>query len=83
MVHAILEVEEAFIANDSKSRYFKVENAEINIGQDMVFSFSELQIDLYHRKVARNGNVIELTDLEFRILHYLVSQPGRVFTYQP
>ena len=37
----------------------------------MVLSFPELQIDLYHREVRRNGNIIELTDLEFRILYYL------------
>lgn len=81
-VLAILEVEEDFIADDSKTQYLKVENADISIGQDMVLSFSELQIDLYHREVTRNGTVIGLTDLEFRMLHYLASQPGRVFTYQ-
>ena len=74
-VLAILEVEEDFNIDDSK--YFKVEN----IRQDMILSFSKLQIDLYHREVRKNGNVIEFTNLEFRILHYLASQPGRVFTY--
>ena len=81
-VLAILEVEEDFIADDSKTQYLKVENADISIGQDMVLSFPELQIDLYHREVTRNGTIIDLTDLEFRLLHYLASQPGRVFTYQ-
>lgn len=81
-VLAILEVEEDFIEDDSKSQYFQVENADINIGQDMVLSFPELQIDLYHREVTRNGTIIDLTDLEFRLLYYLASQPGRVFTYQ-
>lgn len=81
-VLAILEVEEDFIEDDSKSQYFQVENADINIGQDMVLSFPELQIDLYHREVTRNGTIIDLTDLEFRLLYYLASQPGRVFIYQ-
>lgn len=63
-VLAILEVEEDFNIDDSK--YFKVEN----IRQDMILSFSKLQIDLYHREVRKNGNVIEFTNLEFRILHY-------------
>ena len=41
-VLAILEVEEDFIEDDSKSQYFQVENADINIGQDMVLSFPDL-----------------------------------------
>ncbi len=79
-VLAILEVEEEFITD--KSEYLKVEDVEFHMGQDMMLSFSELQIDLYHREVRMNGNIIGLTDLEFRLLHYLASQPGRVFTYQ-
>ena len=79
-VLAILEVEEDFIADNS--RYLKIDDVDINIGQDMVLSFPELQIDLYHREVRKNKTVIGLTDLEFRLLHYLASQPGRVFNYQ-
>lgn len=45
-VLAILEVEEDFIADNS--RYLKIEDVDINIGQDMVLCFPELQIDLYH-----------------------------------
>lgn len=45
-------------------------------------SFPGLEIDLYHRQVLINGNRVELTDLEFRLLLYLARQPGRVFTYQ-
>lgn len=79
-VLAILEVEEDFVADNFK--YFKMEDAYVDTGQDLTVSFSDLQIDLYHREVRRNGNIIELTDLEFRILYYLASQPGRVFTYK-
>ncbi len=79
-VLAILEVEEELFAD--KSECLKMGNVDIDIGRDMLLSFSGLQIDLYHRKVRINGNAIALTDLEFRILHYLASQPGRVFTYQ-
>lgn len=79
-VLAILEVEEDFVADNFK--YFKMEDAYVDTGQDLTVSFSDLQIDLYHRAVRRNGNIIELTDLEFRILYYLASQPGRVFTYK-
>ena len=45
-------------------------------------SFSDVEIDLYHREVRKNKKIIRLTDIEFRILYYLASQPGRVFTYQ-
>lgn len=47
-----------------------------------VLSFSGLDIDLYNRHVVVNGKVIEMSDLEFRLLLYLAKQPGRVFTYQ-
>lgn len=32
--------------------------------------------------MRQNEKIIRLTDLEFRLLHYLASQPGCVFTYQ-
>lgn len=79
-VLAVLEVEEGLFTD--KSEHLKAEDVDINIGQDMLVSFSGLQIDLYHRDVRMNGNKIALTDLEFRLLHYLASQPGRVFSYQ-
>lgn len=56
--------------------------SEISSEQDMTLSFLNFEIDLYHREIRQNEKVIKLTDLEFRILHYLACQPGRVFTYQ-
>lgn len=56
--------------------------SNISISRDMRLSFPRLEIDLYHREVKIEENIIRFTDLEFRILLYLAKQPGRVFTYQ-
>lgn len=60
----------------------EINNTEIRFEQDMALYFPNLEIDLYYREVRLNGKVVRLTDLEFRLLHYLASQPSRVFTYQ-
>ena len=40
----------------------------------------QLRIDPERHKVSLNGSDVDLTATEFRILHYLASRPGRVFT---
>jgi two-component system phosphate regulon response regulator PhoB len=40
----------------------------------------ELTIDLDRREVAYGGKPVELTATEFRMLHFLASHPGRVFS---
>lgn len=64
--------------------YLKLKTDFVNISSErtMKLSFVGLEIDLYHREVRKDKNIINFTDLEFRLLHYLASQPGRVFTYQ-
>lgn len=47
--------------------------------QPAVVRSGELQIDLLGHEVTVNGNRVGLTATEFRILHLLVSRPGRVF----
>lgn len=42
--------------------------------------FDQLELDLARRQVERNGEVCELTALEFDLLSKLASQPGRVFS---
>lgn len=79
-VLAILEVEEDFFADNSKD--LKMEDGDFGIEMELLFPFSDLQIDVFHREVRINKKEVKLTDLEFRLLHYLASQPGRVFTYQ-
>ncbi len=56
--------------------------ANISSKGDRVLHFPNLEIDLYHREIIQNGRIKRLTDIEFRLLHYLANQPGRVFTYQ-
>ena len=66
------------------SEYLKVKGGYTDISsvQDTTLVFPNLEIDLFHREVRQNGRSVRFTDLEFRLLHYLASQPGRVFTYQ-
>ena len=40
----------------------------------------ELTIDLIRREVSCSGNSIPLTASEFRLLHFLASHPGHVFS---
>lgn len=60
----------------------KVHSTSISFVPDRKISFPALEIDLYCREVRQGEKIIRLTDLEFRVLYYLASQPGRVFTYQ-
>jgi DNA-binding response OmpR family regulator len=40
----------------------------------------DLQIDPARRGVERKGTLIEITTLEFDLLHFMASRPGRVYT---
>lgn len=42
--------------------------------------FGDLELDDETREVFRDGNPIELTDTEFRLLRYLMTHPKRVLT---
>ena len=82
MVLTVSENEEHFFSNIQRCLQFEADYTSLNSGQDMTLYLANLEIDLYHREVRQNKKLIRLTDLEFRLLHYLASQPGRVFTYQ-
>ena len=43
-------------------------------------AFLDLELDDDTREVFRDGNLIELTDTEFRLLRYLMSNPRRVLS---
>jgi two-component system OmpR family response regulator len=43
-------------------------------------SFSDLELDDDTREVTRGGNLIELTDTEYRLLRYLMLHPRHVLT---
>jgi two-component system KDP operon response regulator KdpE len=49
--------------------------------EDAIFAVGDLRVDLLHRKVARNGEQIHLTPIEFRLLATLVRKAGRVVTH--
>lgn len=82
MVFAVSENEEHILADIQRYLQSKVNYEDVSSKQDMTLSFPNLEIDLYHREIRRDKKIIKFTDLEFRILLYLASQPGRVFTYQ-
>lgn len=45
-----------------------------------VLNFGELRIDPTKHEVWLSGQIIDLTATEFRLLHFLASNPGRVFS---
>lgn len=79
---AISENEEMIFEEIQKYLEARTNYTNIDINRRITLSFSDVEIDLYHREVRKNKKIIRLTDIEFRILYYLASQPGRVFTYQ-
>jgi DNA-binding winged helix-turn-helix (wHTH) protein len=82
IVLTVSENEEQILSNIQRYLQSEVNYTDIISKQEMTLFFSNLEIDLYRREVRQNQKVIKLTDLEFRILYYLASQPERVFTYQ-
>ena len=51
----------------------------IEEGEGLV-SIDELVIDINRHEVKLEGKIIVLTAMEFKLLHFLASHPGRVFT---
>ena len=49
---------------------------------DEAFSFGDINIDLARRKVARAGEPVHLTPIEYRLLVTLVRHAGRVLTHR-
>lgn len=49
-------------------------------GESPRLTFLDLELDDETREVFRDGNPIELTDTEFRLLRYLMSNPRRVLS---
>ena len=59
---------------------FRVEQIEVLEDTTSTLLVGELQIDVQQRKVWRAGSLIELTPMEFDILHLLARRPGQVFS---
>ena len=45
-----------------------------------VIEVGELRVDSARRRIELRGELVETTSLEFDLLHFLASRPGRVFT---
>ena len=82
MVLTVSENEEHILSNIQRYLQSETDYTDISSKQEMILSFPNLEIDLYRREVRKDGKIIRLTDIEFRLLHYLASKPGRVFTYK-
>ena len=50
--------------------------------EERALRFGTLTIDPAAHRVLRDGEDIEMTNLEFRLLHHLASHPGRLFSRQ-
>lgn len=48
--------------------------------EDELIRIGDLSIDISKHRVLLGGREIKLTATEFRLLHYLVANPGRVFS---
>ncbi|MFT6270246.1 MAG: two-component system OmpR family response regulator [Alphaproteobacteria bacterium] len=54
------------------SRNTPIDNTNLTLG--------ELDLDLINRKVTREGQVIDLQSKEFKLLEYLMHNPGKIVT---
>jgi two-component system KDP operon response regulator KdpE len=50
--------------------------------QPTVFTSGNVSIDLAHRKVTKNGELVRLTPTEYALLRQLVQHAGRVLTHK-
>lgn len=50
--------------------------------QNPVLSFGDIVIDCVRRVVTRGGEVLHLTQIEYRLLVFLAANPGRIFTHR-
>ena len=82
IIFAVSGNEEQIFSDIQEYLKLKTDFVNISLERTMKLSCVGLEIDLYHREVRKDKSIINFTDLEFRILYYLASQPERVFTYQ-
>ncbi|WP_448571642.1 response regulator transcription factor [Trichothermofontia sp.] len=57
----------------------KRQRTVVNAQQQQILVFADLRIDPERRVVTLNGQVVALTALEFDLLYFLASHPGRVW----
>lgn len=61
-------------------QFLCIEHIEVLEDTTSTLLVGDLQIDVHRRQVWRAGNLIELTPMEFDILHLLAQRPGQVFS---
>jgi two-component system KDP operon response regulator KdpE len=49
---------------------------------DTVIAFSDVSVDLVNRMVTRAGAAVHLTPIEYRLLTFVTTQPGKVLTHR-
>ncbi|MBI3903610.1 MAG: response regulator [Nitrosomonadales bacterium] len=49
---------------------------------ELMFRFGEVAVDLVQRLVTRNGDVVHLTPIEYRLLCAMLANVGKVMTYR-
>jgi two-component system KDP operon response regulator KdpE len=52
------------------------------VGNEPIFQFGDLMVDLTYRSVTVNGNPVTLTPTEYDILRTLVKHAGKVLTHR-
>ena len=80
----IIHIEDLTVPQEDLLQYLHqascVEQIEVFEDTTSTLLVGELQIDVQRRQVWQDGNIIELTPLEFDILHLLARRPGQVFS---
>ncbi|GAB6168456.1 response regulator transcription factor [Clostridium carnis] len=66
--------------NSNLRRFYKLGSNNSDIKENTKISLGELSIDIDSFKVRKNGQTINLSPMEFKILVKLMKDPGRVFT---
>lgn len=73
MIFAVSGNEEQVFSDIQEYLQLKTDCVNISTEQIMKLSFASLEVDFYCREVRIDKNVINFTDLEFRIFTYLAS----------
>ncbi|CCM80287.1 winged helix-turn-helix domain-containing protein [Rhizobium mesoamericanum] len=55
-------------------------NSDPAPGDQELFAFRDLELDISTYRVRRNGRMIHLAPTEFRLLHHLIKSPRRVYS---
>lgn len=71
---SLIELAARIKANIRRARTYQT------LPSDTVVKIKDLEIDPVSHNVSRQGNIIDLTPIEFEILHLLATHPGQAFS---